>query len=82
MPVHTDPFEDSSFNPRFEGRDAHRWVVHCSDWDIGQFCQVEDDVMTHWKVGDAYKITKNVRHLACNFSNSDRLLITLTGFSK
>ena len=81
VPVHIDPFEDSSFNPRFEGRDAHRWVVQCSDWDIGQFCQVEDDVMTHWKVGDAYKITKNMRHLACNFSNSDRLLITLTGFT-
>ncbi len=70
--------EDLGFEP---GRDAHRWVVQCSDWDIGQFCQVEDDVMTHWKVGDAYKITKNMRHLACNFSNSDRLLITLTGFT-
>jgi hypothetical protein len=82
VPVHKDPYENKHGEARFEDKPAHRWVVQCSDWEIGQFCQVEDEVITHWKIGDAYRLTKNDAHLAVNFSNFDRLLITLTGFTK
>lgn len=72
-PWHKDPYRVHGNRP------AHRYVIQCTDWTVGQYCQLEDETFTHWKAGDAYHITKDDAHLAVNFSHKNRLFITLTG---
>ena len=80
IPLHTDSF--NAFKSKYgeDGRRITRYFVAVSPWDWGHLLQVHDNVITHWKAGDAYEIPEGIYHLSNNFGIAPKYTLTVTGF--
>lgn len=55
-----------------------RTVVMLEDWNFGQVVQIGNDVIHTWKAGDSFTWQGDTWHGACNFGNSDLIVLQVT----
>ena len=55
-----------------------RTIIMMTDWSFGQVLQVEDQIETHWKVGDTYTWKGDAWHGLGNFGFEDCVVMQVT----
>lgn len=69
---------------RETGIDENSWskinraIVMISPWNFGQVIQIGGDILSQWKIGDIYTWNSDTWHGACNFGNSDLIVMQIT----
>ena len=83
-PWHYDTYQGilkKNLNPKYSIKTIRRVLVFLEPWHWGHFLEIGNDVISHWKAGDAYTWHSSRYHLACNSGIKKRYVITITGFS-
>lgn len=80
LPLHSDGME--GFRRLYGKENPRRFFVAVSNWDWGHVLQVHDNIISHWKTGDAWEIKPGVFHCSANFGITNKYTLTITGVSK
>lgn len=80
IPWHRDTFYQISkrFPARIETK--VRANVHIQDWKMGHFIQYDNEVFTHWKMGDTLIWDSSVLHLGANAGFEPKFTVQISGF--
>ena len=80
IPLHTDSF--TAFKEKNKNRNGSifRYFIAVSNWSWGQFLQVHNHMIHHWKPGYVCEIPEGVFHPSANFGIVPKLSLTVTGF--
>jgi hypothetical protein len=63
-----------------DSRTIVRILVFMQDWKIGHILQIQDDVLTHWKKGQAVIWHPDTYHVAANIGIEKKWTCNITGF--
>ena len=64
--------------PEDRWKDINRAVVMITPWNFGQVIQIGGDILSQWEIGDIYTWNSDTWHGACNFGNSDLIVMQIT----
>jgi hypothetical protein len=59
-----------------------RYLIFTQDWDLGQFVQIEEKIITQWKSGDCWYFCHETYHLGVNAGLSPFVSMQISGFQK
>ena len=83
-PWHHDTYQGilkKNKDPANSIKNLRRVLVFLEHWHWGHFLEIGNEVISHWKPGDAYTWPSSRYHLACNSGIKKRYILTITGFS-
>lgn len=70
LPTHKDTFYTLRQEHNVELDDCYRYLIFLEDWVFGQCVGFENENITHWKAGDAWRFTGHEMHYGVNASAS------------
>ena len=64
--------------PQSDADNIKRTAILLSHWNFGQVIQIGKSVFSDWKQGEAYTWMGDTWHGACNFGNTDMVVMQIT----